>query len=185
MLVEFSAAKRGRLSGASCSPRQIKITPLSAWGKPHTPPATVPIDPNVDLIATRYDQLRLMTGEMFFKKLAQLMKENPPYTAADKDMLERLKKIGVEPGKDFDPSKLEPGIRKGIDEAPVRVWMKFFVGPYGMKAPNGWINMVNIARYGTDYQIRAYVAYLCLGAGIADDIVYPSAFVATDCFRPW
>jgi len=36
--------------------------------------------------------------------------------------------------------------------------MKFFVGPYGMKPPNGWINMVNIARFGTDYQTRAYVA---------------------------
>jgi hypothetical protein len=30
-----------------------------------------------------------MTGEMLFEKLAQLMKENPPY-AADKDMVEKL-----------------------------------------------------------------------------------------------
>lgn len=47
-----------------------------------------------------------MTGEMFFKKQAQLMKENPPC----KDMLEKLKRIGVEPGKGFDPSKLDPAI---------------------------------------------------------------------------
>jgi hypothetical protein len=37
--------------------------------------------------------------------------------------------------------------------------------------------MVNIANFGTDYQTRAYIAYMGLGAGIADDIVYPSAFV--------
>ena len=74
----------------------------------------------MDPSATPYDQLRLMTGEMFFKKLAQLMKENPP-CAADKEMLEKLKKIGVEPGKDFDPAKLDPGIRKGIDDAPARI----------------------------------------------------------------
>jgi hypothetical protein len=46
-----------------------------------------------------------------------------------------------------------------------------------MKALNGWLNMVNIARFGSDYQTRAYVAYMGLGAGIAHDIVYPSAFV--------
>ena len=55
--------------------------------------------------------------------------------------------------------------------------MKLFVCPYSMKAPNGWNNMVNIARFGTDYKSRAFVAYLGLGAGIADDIVYPTAFV--------
>jgi hypothetical protein len=177
MLVELSAASAADYPAIHEVQDKFKITPLSAWGKPYTPPATVPVDPNVDLTATPYDQLRLMTGEMFFKKLAQLMKENPPYAAADKDTLEKLKKIGVEPGKEFDPSKLDPAIRKGINEAPARVWMKFFVGPYGMKAPNGWINMVNIARFGTDYQTRAYVSYMGLGAGIADDIVYPSAFV--------
>src|SRR5258708_2789659 len=37
--------------------------------------------------------------------------------------------------------------------------------------------MVNIAKFGTAYQTRAYIAYMGLGAGIADDIVYPSAFV--------
>jgi len=146
-------------------------------GTPHTPPSTLPVDPNVDLTATPNDQLRLMTGEMFLKKLAQLLIEDPPHAAVDKDMLEKLKKIGVEPGKDFDPNKLDPAIRKGIKEAPARVWMNFFVGPYGTKAANGWLNMVNIAKFGTDYQTRAYVAYMGLGAGIADDIVYPSAFV--------
>ncbi len=57
--------------------------------------------------------------------------------------------------------------------------MKFFTGSYGMKAANGWLNMVNIARFGTDYQTRAYIAYMGLGAGIVDDIVYPTAFVDT------
>jgi hypothetical protein len=176
MLVELSAAGPADYPAIHVVQDKFKITPLSEWGKPYEPPATVPVDPNVDLTATPYDQVRLMSGEMFFKKLAQLLKENPPYPA-DKEMLEKLKEVGVEPGKDFDPGKLDPGIRKGLDDVPGRVWMKFFVGPYGMKAPNGWVNMVNIARFGTDYQTRAYVAYMGLGAGIADDIVYPSAFV--------
>ena len=155
---------------------QLKLTPLSAWGTPYTPPATVPVDPNVDLSATPYDQVRLMTGEMFFKRLALLLKDNPAYPG-DTAMLDKLKRLGVEPGKDFDASKIDPGLRKGIDDAPGRVWLKFATGPYGMNPPNGWINMLNLGKYGTDYQTRAYTAFMGLGAGLADDIVYPSAFV--------
>ncbi len=60
------------------------------------------------------------------------------------------------------------------------MWKKFATGPYGMTAPNGWIDMLNIGRFGSDYQTRAYVAYMGLGAGLAEDIVYPSAFVDGD-----
>ena len=155
---------------------QLKITPLSAWGKPYTPPAYVPIDPSVDLSATPYDQMRLMTGEMFFKKLAIALKDSPPYPE-DTKMIDRLKKLGVEPGKDFDPVKLDPVIRKGINEAPFMVWHKFATGPFETIGPNGWSNMLNIGRYGTDYQTRAFVAYFGLGAGVREDIVYPSTFV--------
>jgi hypothetical protein len=137
---------------------QLKITPLSAWGKPYNPPSNVPVDPTADKTASPYDQVRLMTGEMFFKKLAMLLKDNPPYQA-DSKMIERLKRIGVEPGKEFDPSKLDPAVRKGINEAPAEVWKKFVTGPFEMSAPNGWINVLNIARFGTDYQTRAFVAY--------------------------
>jgi hypothetical protein len=37
--------------------------------------------------------------------------------------------------------------------------------------------MLNIARFGTDYEIRAFVAYFGLLAGVKEDIVYPSAMV--------
>jgi hypothetical protein len=120
MLVEPSAASPADYPTIHVIQDKFKVMPLSEWGKPYTPPATAPVDPNVDLTATPYDQLCLMTGEMFFQKLAQLIKENPHY-AADKDMLEKLKRIGVDRGKDFDLSKLDPATRKGIDEAPARV----------------------------------------------------------------
>jgi hypothetical protein len=56
---------------------QLQFTPISAWGKPYTPPSDVLVDPAVDLTATPYDQLRLMTGEMFFKRLTLLLMGNP------------------------------------------------------------------------------------------------------------
>jgi hypothetical protein len=179
LLIELSAAGPKDFPKIHEVQDQFKITPLSAWGKPYMPPANVPVDPKVDLTATPYDQVRLMTGEMFFKVLARLLVENPPYPA-DSDMVDKLKKIGVEPGKELDLSKLDLGTIKGINDAPATVWKKFFTGPYGMNPPNGWINMLNIARFGTDYQTRAYVAYMGLGAGVAEDIVYPSAFVDSD-----
>ena len=58
-----------------------------------------------------------MTGEMFFSRLAAALKDNPPYPG-DTQSLERLKKIGIEPGKDFDAGKLDPDTLKGINRAP-------------------------------------------------------------------
>jgi hypothetical protein len=179
VLVEMSAAGPQDFPTIHALQDQLQVTPLSAWGTPYTPPDTVPVDPNVDTTATPYDQVRLMTGEIFFKRLAMLLKDNPPYPA-DTAMIARLKKLGIEPGKEFDPGKLDPAVRKAINAAPAEIWNKFATGPYDMKTVNGWINMLNIARFGTDYVTRAYVAYMGIGAGISEDIVYPTAFVDGD-----
>ncbi len=158
---------------------QIQATPLSSWGKPYTPPGNVPVDPTADLTATPYDQVRLMTGEMFFKRLAALLKENPPYPG-DTKALEKLKKIGIEPGKDFDASKLDAATLKGINKAPGEVWLKFAQGVYEAPTVNGWVKIFNIGRFGTDYQTRALIAWMGLGALTSDDCVYPSAFLDGD-----
>ncbi|SRR5713101_7521638 len=95
-------------------------------------------------------------------------------------MLEKLKKFGIEPSKEFDTSKLDRAIIKGLNDAPGEVWLKFQQGPYDTPAVNGWINILNIGRYGTDYDTRALIAWLGLGAPTSDDAVYPSAFVDGD-----
>ncbi len=158
---------------------QLKITPLSAWGTSYTPPATVPVNPDVDLTATPYDQVRLMTGEMFFKRLARLLKDNPPYPT-DTKAIENLKKFGVEPGRPFDPDRLGPGTRKGIDKVPAEVWLHLASAPYETPTVNGWMNPMNLGRYGDDYNTRALIAWLGLGALTAEDALYPSAFVDGD-----
>ncbi len=117
-----------------------------------------------------------MTGATFFSRLAKALADNPPY-AEDATSIKRLKKLGVEPGKPFDPTKVDPDILKGINKAPWEVWKQFAIGPYDMQAKNGWINMLNLGRYGSDYNTRAFVAYMGLGALPKEDAVYPSAFV--------
>ena len=176
VLVQISAASAADFPAINALQDKLKITPLSAWGKSYEPPVTVPVNPNVDLTATPFDQVRLMTGEMFFRRLATLLKDNSPYPA-DSRMMTKLKLLGIEPGKDFDPGKLDPQVRKGINAVPWNVWKLLAEGPYSMSAVNGWINMTDLGKYGTDYETRAFIAYAGLGALTSDDVVYPSAFV--------
>jgi hypothetical protein len=176
VLVQMAAASPADFPAIHEKQDQLKITPLSVWGTNYTPPASAPINPNVDLTGTPFDQVKLMTGEVFFNRLAKVLAANPPYPA-DTRMIELLKKLGVEPGKLFDASRLDPAILKGVNLAPFEVYKLFDEGPYSMKTVNGWINMLDLGAYGTDYQTRAYVAFMGLGALSKEDAVYPSAFV--------
>jgi hypothetical protein len=107
------------------------------------------------------------------------MQDNPPY-AADAPMLEKLKKIGVEPGKDFDISTLHPATAAALNRVVKDIWPKIESAPMHMKTVNGWMNPLNLGVYGTDYHTRAVVAWLGLGALSAPDAVYPTAFVDGD-----
>src|SRR5262245_60952819 len=153
-----------------------KLTPLSAWGKSYTPPENVPVDPSMDTQTTPFDQMQRMDAGTFFKRLALLMHDNPPY-AADAPILAKLKKLGVEPGKEFDRSTVDAGVVKGLNGVPLEVWKKFAEGVYEAPTVNGGMNPLNLGRFDTNYNTRALVAWLGLGALTADDAVYPSAFV--------
>jgi hypothetical protein len=52
---------------------ELELTPLSAWGAPYSPPHDDPIDATVDTTAIPFDQLRMMRGTTFFKRLAGLL----------------------------------------------------------------------------------------------------------------
>ncbi len=153
-----------------------QLTPLGAWGKPYQPPATVAVDPTAVTDVTPFDQVRLMDAQTYFNRLAQLMVDNPPY-AADKAILEKLAKLGVEPGKPFDLASVDPGIGRGMTRAVADIWGKLATGPLSMTSVNGWINPLNLGAYGTDYNTRAAVAWLGLGALSKQDAIYPSAFL--------
>jgi len=58
-------------------------------------------------------------------------------------MLEKLKKLGVGPGK-FDSTKLDPALLKGINRAPAEVCLKFQAGRDQAPTVNGWKNPLNL-----------------------------------------
>ncbi|MGO9116325.1 MAG: DUF1254 domain-containing protein [Desulfomonilaceae bacterium] len=158
---------------------QYKLTPLSAWGKPYTPPDNVPVDPKIDLKVTPTDQVARMDAGTFFNRLALAMKDNPPY-ADDKPAIEKLKKLGIEPGKPFDIAKVDPKIAAGLAKAVKEVQIKMAEEITKTKNVSGWINMTNTGRYGTDYNTRAGVAYMGLGADMKEDTVYPTTYFDGD-----
>ena len=95
---------------------EYKLVPLSAYGKPYTPPAGK-VDPSIDTKTAVRDQVNALDAGAYFKLLAELMKTNPP-SPEDAPMIEKLALIGIVPGQDFDISKLDPSVAKGIEGAP-------------------------------------------------------------------
>ena len=179
VVVQLAAANEQEFPEIHRLQDQLQLTPLSAWGQPYTPPGNVPVDPAVDTTATPYDQLRLMSGVDFFKRLARLLQDNPPY-AADAPILKKLEKIGVEPGQDFDIDRLGLKHAEALNRAAKHVWGEVESAPPQMANVNGWLLALNLGQYGTDYNTRTVVAWFGLNALPAEDCVYPCAFVDGD-----
>jgi len=157
--------------------KQYKLTPLSAFGKPYTPVPGV-VDPTVDMKLAPVEAVAKMGTAAFFDRMAALMKDNPP-PAADAPVLTKLAKIGIVPGQKFDPAKLDPAVAKGLEKALPVAMEKLTAASKETGAPvNGWrVPSMKLADFGTDYGTRAVVALVGLGANLAADAVYPSAFV--------
>ncbi len=150
-----------------------KITPLSRWGKP-AQPAEAKIDPAVDMTTPPKNQVDTMPAGKFFAYAAELLKVNPPHVT-DQPIIARLRRLGLEPGKNFDPDKAEPAVRKALVSAPgeaqqLMAW-KF---PTIARVANGWsMNTDTMGVYGNYYLKRAMVAQVGLGANLPEDAIYP------------
>jgi hypothetical protein len=150
---------------------QFKMVPLSSYGKEYTPPTST-VDPSIDMKTPVRDQVNHMDAVAYFTLLAQLMKANPPY-AADAQEVARFAKIGLVPGKDFDPSKLNADFVKRIPQAAFdRIMLQTKVNN-AVKHINGWIYDTKTGIYGNDYLNRALVTAVGLGANRIQDAIYP------------
>ncbi|MDF2810985.1 MAG: hypothetical protein K0S56_2016 [Microvirga sp.] len=152
---------------------QVKLVPLSAYGKPYTPPAGK-VDPSIDMKTAVRDQVNRMDAVAYFTLLAQLMKANPP-SAADAPALAKFAKIGLIPGQDFDATKLHADFVKRIpDIANDRIMMQFKINK-DVNDINGWGFTTKTGTYGTDYLMRALVTAIGLGANRPQDAIYPTS----------
>ena len=161
-------------AGVTALQTQYRLTPLSAWGSDWSPPAEVPVPSGLDTTPP-LERVQKLDAGTFFGRVARLMKDNPP-APADAKIVNTLKKVGIEPGKDFDIAAVDKHTAKGLQRA---------MGTFGLlqkaltklKTANGWIVIPdNFADYGTDYKTRAGIALIGLGGIWRQDVVYPTAF---------
>ena len=154
---------------------KFSVVPLSAYGKPYTPPPNE-VDANFDMKTAVREQVDAIGIDEYFNYLAKLMKTNPP-AVADAPMVATMAKIGLVPGKDFDPSKLGAFDREAIKAVPKLAQVKII--EYFKKAVtpvNGWSYLTkNIGVYETDYIQRALVTAIGLGANRPQDAIYPTS----------
>lgn len=147
-----------------------RISLLSDWGKP-SQWVEQRIDPSVDTKIEPLRQLNEMPAFEFFDYGAELMKLHPPHLT-DWSMLARMKRIGLEPGRSFDTSRiggqvLAQGAAAGLKLMQQKV-------PTLARVTNGWqMNSGTVGVYGNCYLERAVVAMVCLGASQPEDAIYP------------
>ncbi len=158
---------------------EISLVPLSAYGKPYTPPAGK-ADPSIDMKTAVREQVNALSVDDYFTLLAKLMKDNPP-AAEDKPMVEKLAKLGIVAGQPFDDSKLGPVAKEAFKEVPkiaiekIMLHMKEGIVTGDMKLENGWVFTTKTGLYGTNYLQRALITAIGLGANRPQDAVYPTS----------
>lgn len=157
----------------------IRAYPLSAEGTSYVPPKGI-VNAAQDKTPP-VDQVDKMSAPAYFELFSQLMKDNPPH-ANDYPILDRMKMIGIEPGKNFSYAAAPQFVQDALKAAPEPA-LEQIKGAFRKSGTlaNGWrTNMTTIGTYGADYLHRAGVAYAGLGANVIEDAIYPTAFTDSE-----
>lgn len=156
------------------------LNPVTTPNKPATtppafPPASQPASPTASPPLAPIAQMQALGTRAFFERLAALMINNPP-SSADAAMLGKLARIGIAPG--------QPVKWNAVDNMAISAgrWMADFKIAQELKKPRdlvrGWSTPPRIlGQFGTQYNIRAVVAMVGLGANLPEDAMYPSTKV--------
>jgi len=152
----------------------VSIVPLSAYGKPYTPPPGK-VDPSIDMKTPVRDQVNVLSSAAYFSLLATLMEDNPP-AEADAPMLENMARLGIVPGQPFDLGKLDPAVQLALQDVP-KAGFETIMAHFKSagRVENGWVFTTGTGLYGTDYLQRALVTAIGLGANRPQDAVYPTS----------
>ena len=151
---------------------KFSVVPLSAYGKPYTP-SLGEVDPGVDMKTAVRKQVNGLDIDTYFSRLAKLMKTNPP-TAQDAPIIERMAKIGLVPGQDFDPSKLGFLDQETIKLVPKLALLEMARHLKKQRTTNGWLYFTEgVGNFGIDYLLRGMANLLGPGWNRPQDAVYP------------
>jgi hypothetical protein len=149
-----------------------RMTLLSLWRKPPQAVA-IKIDPSVDMKTPPVKQVEQMTPDAYFAYAAELLKVNGAHII-DQPTLARIKRLGIEAGDSFDPTKVDPVIREALETAPATAQKAIITEwPKVGRTANGWVMNTDSGAYGANYIKRAAVAMFEIGMNLPEDSIYP------------
>jgi hypothetical protein len=156
---------------------QFKLTPLSRWKKGEANQAFI-VGDKPSQVASDNPSARVgkMPAGRFFAELSRLMGKYPP-AAADQSILKILSEFSIVPGKSFDINELGFPRRILLQKAVELAQSKLIeISESDLSSENGWaVRRSGIGVYGTDYQVRAYVSLIGLGALTPEEAAYPNS----------
>ncbi len=157
--------------------KQLTLTPLSSFGKSYQPPQSVEIDLSIDMKMPPVTKVEKVDVNIYFDRMTMLMETNPP-ASDDADIVAKFAKIGIIPGEKFSSSNLDPEIAKAIELGAKDGLEKIKLNIVNVGSnQNGWQISVDLGNYGTNYLLRATIAFVGLGANLPEDAIYPMAYV--------
>jgi hypothetical protein len=150
----------------------IELYPLSSYGQAYIPPKAE-VDASFDMQTAARKQVNALDIETYFNYLAQLMVANPP-KPVDKEIVARMAKIGMVPGKKFDKEKLGFIDSTLLNTVPKIALLEMVHYLKKQKTVNGWLYFTEgVGNFGTNYLLRAAGNLLGPGWNRPEDALYP------------
>ena len=153
---------------------QMKLVPLSQWGKDYVPPKGK-IDPTVDMKTPPTLQVGKMSAEAFFTDLMERTKKDPP-AIYDQAIVARMKLIGLEPGKSLDfkalPAPIQQALKDGAQDGLKAVRKR--ATNLGTRKNSWVVNTGAVGYFGADYLFRAAFALYGTCPNRPEDAIYMS-----------
>ena len=134
---------------------------------------------NVDTKTPPRDQVAAMSAGQFFTRVAMLLPNNPP-PKDDAPMLAKIRQLGLEPGKPFEPARLDAATAKQVEDgvkAALDAVAQASKGLSGADIRNGWRIDRALGRWGTDYGRRAVAAWNGIGVNAPEDAIFMSTYL--------
>ena len=116
-------------------------------------------------------QMKALSTAAFFERLFQLMVDNPP-AAEDAPLISRLAVAGLQPGPSIQLSRLDElsfSIGRWLANQKIKSALSAKNTDGTWRTPP-----LNLGQYGSDYNTRAVVAMVGLGANLPEDALYPN-----------
>jgi hypothetical protein len=111
--------------------------------------------------------------------MATLMVVNPP-SSADKPVVDQMARIGLVAGKLFDwnglNTTMQNAVAQGAKDGLEQVKAAGLNTP-GAVTIHGWSMNYEVGNYGTNYTLRAGIAWGEIGVNLPEDALYPITYV--------